>query len=113
MYSFRWLNRSSTNTGVLEPGQGSESAVPGEDADSEVAYARTRAAAVLRETLDWIENCVGGDVPDGEVLDSLEPHRHETRRAQRALVQQVEELDTAGGEDVPAPKRRRQLVDSW
>ena len=105
--------RHGAAPGVLEPGQGSESAVPGEDADSEVAYARTRAAAVLRETLDWIENCVGGDVPDGEVLDSLEPHRHETIRAQRALVQQVEELDTAGGEDVPAPKRRRQLVDSW
>jgi hypothetical protein len=88
-------------------------AVPGEDADSEVAYARTRAAAVLRETLDWIESCAGVDVPDGEGLDSLEPHRHETIRAQRALVRQIEELGTAGGEDVPALKRRRQLVDSW
>ena len=93
--------------GAPEPGQGSESAVPGEDADSEVAYARTRAAAVLRETLDWIESCAGGDVPDGEGLDSLEPHRHETIRAQRALVRQIEELGTAGGEDVPALKRRR------
>jgi hypothetical protein len=93
--------------GAPEPGQGSESAIPGEDADSEVAYARTRAAAVLRETLDWIESCAGGDVPDGEGLDSLEPHRHETIRAQRALVRQIEELGTAGGEDVPALKRRR------
>ena len=93
--------------GAPEPGQGSESAIPGEDADSEVAYARTRAAAVLRETLDWIESCAGVDVPDGEGLDSLEPHRHETIRAQRALVRQIEELGTAGGEDVPALKRRR------
>jgi hypothetical protein len=66
-----------------------------------------RSAAVLRETLDWIESCAGGDVPDGEGLDSLEPHRHETIRAQRALVRQIEELGTAGGEDVPALKRRR------
>jgi len=93
--------------GAPEPGQGSESAIPGEDADSEVAYARMRSAAVLRETLDWIESCAGGDVPDGEGLDSLEPHRHETIRAQRALVRQIEELGTAGGEDVPALKRRR------
>ena len=98
--------------GAPEPGQGSTSTVPGEDAGSEVAYARTRAAAVLRETLDWIESCVGGDVHDGEGLDSLEPHRHETIRAQRALVRQIEELGTAGGEDVPALKRRRQLVDA-
>ena len=93
--------------GAPEPGQGSKSAILGEDADSEVAYARTRAAAMLRETLDWIESCAGGDVPDGEGLDSLEPHRHETIRAQRALVRQIEELGTAGGEDVPALKRRR------
>ena len=76
---------------------------PVENEEDDVAYARARVLAVLRETLDWIESCCVGVDADETGCEDLEPHRRASIERQRLLLLEAE----TPAKDTPAGKRRK------